>query len=506
LQTSRDLLLGIDLGTSSTKTLIMNQDGRVIASAAREYGIDHPQPGHAEQDPQVWVQAALETARSAIAEAGIQAGRVGGIGLSGQMHGTVCVDDRGNVLRPAIIWADQRSVRQVANVYEKIGLERLGEWTANPLATGFMLASWLWLAEHEPQILRKTHRLFLPKDYLRYRLTGETGTESSDASSTLLFDTVHKTWSIELLDALDLNPSLLPAVHPSAGIAGTLTREMAAECGLLAGSPVVYGASDQAAQALGHGIVRPGLVSCTIGSGGQLFAPVQRPVYDPQLRLHLFCHALPDLWHLEAAILSAGLSLKWLRDNLLPQESYQSLADAAARTPPGTEGLFFLPYLTGERTPYMDPDAKASMIGLTTRHGRGHIARAVMEGVVMALKQGLDLIQEMEVPVEQIVASGGGTRHRLWLQLMADIFNQPIYLTTNQEAAAAGAAILAGTGTGIFPSALQASQNFSRFGRDVIEPSPENSLLYEEAYQIFCQLYPALASSRGQSSSQVTSS
>jgi xylulokinase len=222
--------------------------------------------------------------------------------------------------------------------------------------------------------------------------------------------------------------------------------------------------------------------------------------------LHLFCHALPDLWHLEAAILSAGLSLKWLRDNLLPQESYRSLADAAARTPPGTEGLFFLPYLTGERTPYMDPDAKASMIGLTTRHGRGHIARAVMEGVVMAIKQGLDLMQEMEVPVEQIIASGGGTRHRLWLQLMADIFNRPIHLTTNQEAAAAGAAILAGAGTGKFPSALQASQDFSRFGRDVIEPNPENSLLYEEAYQVFCQLYPALASSHGQSSSQVTSS
>jgi xylulokinase len=497
LETSRDLLVGIDLGTSSTKTLVMDRDGRVIALAAREYGIDHPQSGHAEQDPQVWVQSALETTRSAISEVGIQAERVGGIGLSGQMHGTVCADDRGNVLRPAIIWADQRSARQVAKVYEVIGSERLGEWTANPLATGFMLASWLWLADHEPQLLEKTHRLLLPKDYLRYKLTGEAGTEPSDASSTLVFDTVHTTWSIELLDALNLNPSLLPAVHPSASVAGTLTRAMAAECGLLPGTPVVYGASDQAAQALGHGIVSPGLVSCTIGSGGQLFAPVQRPVYDPQLRLHLFCHALPELWHLEAAILSAGLSLKWLRDNLLREESYQSLADAAAQTPPGAEGLFFLPYLAGERTPYMDPGAKASMIGLTTRHRRGHIARAIMEGVVMAIKQGLDLMHEMEVPVQQIVASGGGTRHRLWLQLLADIFNRPIYLTTNQEAAAAGAAILAGAGTGIFPSALQASQDLSRFGRDMIEPIPENSLLYEDLYQVFCQLYPALNSSRG---------
>ena len=492
--TNGDLLLGIDLGTSSTKTVIMDREGQVIASSAQEYGIDHPHPGHAEQDPEIWVQAAFNTVRAALSKGNVLARQVAGIGISGQMHGTVCIDQKGKLLRPAIIWADQRSAAQVAKVNEQIGRERLGEWTANPLATGFMLATWLWLVENEPATLRETRWLCLPKDYLRFRLTGKTGTEPSDASSTLLFDTVRRTWSKKLLRALELDHTLLPEVHSSSQVAGGLTREAAESCGLLAGTPVVYGGSDQALQAVGHGIVRPGLVSCTIGSGGVLFSPLENPVYDPHLRMHLFCHALPDLWHLEAAILSAGLSLKWLRDSLFPLESYTTLADAAAQTPPGAEGLFFLPHLAGERTPYMDPKARAAFTGLTVRHGRGHLVRAVMEGVVMALKQGLVLMQETGVPIDQIVASGGGTRHPLWLQLMADIFNQPVYLSTSEEAAARVAAILAGAGTGVFASTRQASQEIGRTAGEAVQPIPQNSLLYEEAFPAFCQLYPALNS------------
>jgi xylulokinase len=417
---------------------------------------------------------------------------VGGIGLSGQMHGTVCVDLQGNPIRPAILWADQRSQTQVAEVYAKIGQQRLAEWTANPLATGFMLATWLWLLENEPATIEKTRRLMLPKDYLRHRLTGKTGSEPSDASSTLLFDTVRRAWSSELLNALSIDPALLPAIHESAEIAGSLTAEAAEMTGLQPGTPVVYGGSDQALQALGHGIVEAGLVSCTIGSGGQLFAPTTHPHYDPQLRLHLFCHAIPELWHLEAATLSAGLSLKWLRDSLYPPDTYQSLADAACQVQPGAEGLLFLPHLSGERTPYMDPQSKAAFVGLTRRHEKGHLSRAVMEGVVMALKNGLDVMVNLGVPLERIVASGGGTRHPLWLQLQADIFNRPIYSTAPVEAAAIGAAILAGKGVGVFSDIAQTSQELARWSDLVIYPAPENARYYEESYRVFCQLYPAL--------------
>jgi xylulokinase len=487
-----DYLLGIDLGTSSTKTVIIDRNGQVISLAAEEYGIDRPQPDYAEQDPQMWVQAAWKTIQSALHHASIDGKQVGGIGISGQMHGTVCVSPQGNPIRPAILWADQRSQAQVTEVYAKIGQQRLAEWTANPLATGFMLATWLWLLENEPATIEQTSLLMLPKDYLRYRLTGKTGSEPSDASSTLLFDTVRRVWSVELLNALGLEPALLPAIHESAEIAGGLTADAAKMTGLQPGTPVVYGGSDQALQALGHGIVDTGLLSCTIGSGGQLFAPINQPLYDPQLRLHLFCHAIPKLWHLEAAILSAGLSLKWLRDSLYSSDTYQSLADAAWQVQPGAEGLFFLPHLSGERTPYMDPQTKAAFVGLTLNHGKGHVTRAVMEGVVMALKSGLEVMLDLGVPLKRIVASGGGTRHPLWLQLQADIFNRPIYCTAPVEAAAIGAAILAGKGVGVFSDVAITSQGLARWSDQVIYPAPENARYYEKSYRVFCQIYPAL--------------
>ena len=485
-------LMGVDIGTSSTKTVIIGLDGTLLGMAAREYAVETPRPGWAEQNPETWADAALDTMRRALEAADIPTARVQAIGLSGQMHGTVCLDARGRALRPAIIWADQRAAAQVADVYARVGRERLAAWTANPLATGFMLATWLWLREHDPDVAGATAHLLLPKDYVRYRFTGEIGAEPSDASSTSLFDTANRCWSAPLIDALALDVRVLPPVAASSAIAGGLLPEIAAATGLRPGTPVIYGGSDQAMQAVGHGVVAPGVLSSTIGTGGQLFAPIARPAYDPQVRLHCFCHVLPDMWHLESAMLAAGLSLKWLRDNVMPGLSYQDLADAAAAIPPGAEGLFFQPYLAGERTPHMDPHARGSFVGLTLRHGRGHMARAVIEGVVFGMRQGLDLMLDLGVAAERIVVSGGATQHPLWLQLQADMFNRPLYRTTTVEAAAVGAALLAGVGVGVYVDVAGAVAQAVRHADAVITPNPENAARYAALSATFAALYPAL--------------
>ncbi len=485
-------LLGVDIGTSSAKTVVTRLDGTILGWATQEYIVETPRLGWAEQNPETWVQAALDTMRRALIAADIPARQVQAIGLSGQMHGTVCLDVHGRALRPAIIWADQRSAAQVAEVEARIGRERLAAWTANPLATGFMLATWLWLREHEPDVAAATAHLLLPKDYVRYRFTGEIGTEPSDASSTLLFDTANCRWSAPLLDALGLNARVLPPVAPSANLAGGLLPEIAAATGLRAGTPVIYGGSDQAMQAVGHGVIAPGVLSSTIGTGGQLFAPIARPAYDPQTRLHCFCHVLPGMWHLESAMLAAGLSLKWLRDNVMSGFTYQEIADAAATVPPGAEGLFFLPYLAGERTPHMDPRARGGFVGLTLRHGRAHIARAVMEGVVFGMRQGLALMLDLGVTPERIIASGGATQHPLWLQLQADMFNRPLYRTTAVETAAVGAALLAGVGVGVYADVADAVAQAMRYVDAVVIPNAEHAAHYASLADAFAALYPAL--------------
>ena len=486
-------LVGIDLGTSSVKSVVIDPNGKMLGCAAREYAVDTPRPGWAEQDPETWVSAALASVQQVMVEAGIAPGDVTGIGLSGQMHGMVCLDAAGRPLRPAIIWADQRSATQVARVARDIGPVQLGSWTGNPLATGFMLASWLWLREEEPDVARRVVSLLLPKDYLRYRLTGELATEPSDASSTLLFDTAARRWSGELLSALDVDADLLPPVRESAAVAGGLSSVLSVPCGLRAGTPVIHGGSDQAMQAVGHGVIAPGVISSTIGTGGQLFAPLSQPAYDPEMRLHLFCHAAPDLWHLEAAILAAGLSLRWLRDHVFVGMSYQEIADAAATAPPGAERLFFLPHLAGERTPHMDPAATGAFVGLTLRHTRAHLARAVMEGVVFALRQGLELMLALGGPAERVVGSGGATAHPLWLQLQADIYDRPIYRTKTIEAAATGAALLAGVGTRIYRDVQDGCAQAVTWDADVTAPNAERVAFYDEAYRTFCKLYPALS-------------
>ncbi len=493
-----EALLGIDLGTSSVKALLIGLDGQILGMAAREYPIDIPRPGWAEQDPRAWVEACRAAVRGALAAAagvGRSMPVVRGIGLSGQMHGLVCVDGAGEPVRPAIIWADQRSHAQVERIYREAGAEKLGEWTGNPVAAGFWPPSWMWLLENEPESVRRTRRLILPKDYLRFALTRELGVEESDASSTLLFDTARRVWSGEAARAFGVDEALLLPAHASAEIAGMLEKGFAGEVGLPAGIPVVYGGSDQALAMLGQGITRAGQLGCAISTGGQVVAPLTQYRYDRELRLHTFCHALPGQWYLEAATLSAGLSLRWLRDKIFPGSSYSALADLAAATP-GSEGLFFLPHLVGERTPYMDAGSKAGFWGLSLRHSQGHLVRAVMEGVVFSLRACLDLVIGLGVPVEQVVASGGGARHPLWLRLMADIFDRPVTVSGAAEASAAGAALLAGIGVGIYGDAADAWKQAAPPEGETVTPDPARVEEYRAAYETYKKLYPAFRSVR----------
>lgn len=490
-----DLLIGIDIGTSGAKAVVMDRAGRVLAWAGREYPIHTPQPGWAEQNPQEWLNAAIDCLRIATKESEIDPSRVAGIGLAAQMHSLVCLDEHMQPVRPAIIWADQRSGEQARALTEIIGRENLAEWTGNPLAAGFLLASWQWMKEHEPLLLAQTRWLVTPKTYLLHRLTGTLGADPSDASATLLFDPHRGQWSAPLLGQVGLDGSLLPEVYPSYAVAGGLLPEFAAACGLTAGTPVMYGSSDVSAQALGQGIVEPGTVSCTIGTGGQLFAPVSQPVHDPLLRLHLFCHALPELWHHEAAILTAGLCLRWLRDGMWPGQNYAALANSADGVEAAADGLYFLPFLAGERTPYMDANLRAGFLGLTLRHGQPHMVRAAMEGVVFALRQGLDLMQELGTPVDRLIATGGGTRHPLWLQLQADIFNRMIYIPHqgaeseiySTSDTARGAALLAGIGTGVYADAKEAIREAVRAPVVGAEPDPARVAVYAKAYEGYVQ-------------------
>ena len=446
-----------------------------------------PHPGWAEEDPRDWVAAAYTCIGEAIRQAKIHPRKIAAIGLAGQMHTLVCLNARGEPLRPAILWADQRSGDQVRRLQERIGLERLASWTGNPLATGFMLASWAWLMEHEPAAAESTRWLVLPKDYVRLVLTGILGTEPGDASATLLFDPHTLAWSAPLMEVVGLGPERLPPVFPSSGVAGHLLADAAEACGLPAGIPVIFGSSDVSLQALAQGVVAPGTVSCTIGTGGQLFAPLRTPRHDPLLRLHLFCHALSGTWHHEAAILSAGLALRWLRDQVWPGSNFSDLADAAAGVESGTDGLFFLPFLVGERTPYMEPGLSAGFLGLGLRHGKAHMVRAVMEGVVFELRQGLDLLLSLGTPVDRLLASGGATRNPLWLQLQADIFNHPIHVSRIDEATARGAALLAGIGVGIYQDAQDAIRQAVDEPAAGVFPNPERVGQYASAYQAYRQ-------------------
>ena len=484
-------LLGIDLGTSSVKCVLTDPAGRAQAVTQREYAIDTPHPGWAEQDPQTWWQACAEATSEAVSGA---ADEVGAVSFSGQMHGTVLLDAGGRPLRPAIIWADQRSARQCEQIYEIVGRDRLAAATCNPVAAGFMAASLMWLKEHEPDTLAQTSHVLLPKDYVRYRLCGTIGSEPSDAVSTLLFDTRRSEWADAIIDVLGLPRDAFPAITPSHAVVGEVTREAAEETGLRAGTPVVAGGGDQPVAAVANGAIDKGILLSTIGTGGQLLTPASQPTYDSRLRTHTFCHVVPDRWFLMGATLSAGLSLRWLRDGVLggrERLDYDQLSAAAADTPAGAEGLIFLPYLVGERTPHLDPLARGCFIGLTLRHGVGHLARAVMEGVAFAMRDSLEIFRELGLSFDRVIASGGGARSALWRQIQADVYGLPVATVNVEEQAGVGAAMLAGVGVGIYRDFADAIEKVV----DVTpraEPDGDRAALYSERYSVFRNLYPTL--------------
>lgn len=486
-------LLAIDLGTSSVKVVVIDPGGRLLGVGNQEYPLLTVQPGWAEQAPDGWWRATVRAVQQAVGQAG--PGQIAAIGLSGQMHGTVLVDAALQPIGPAIIWADQRSTAEVEEFELRVGRQRLAEIAGTAPAAGFMGPTLLWLQHHDPARLEQARAALLPKDYLRLRLTGRVATEASDASATALFDVRQRRWSEEIMRLVQLPAALLPELLEPAALAGDLLPAAAAELGLPAGIPVVAGCADQVAQALGNGLLDPGSGSVTVGSGGQVFVPLSAPKSDALLRLHTFCHAPAERWYLLGAMLTAGLALRWLRDTLgLAQDAgaYGALGRQAAQTPPGADGLLFLPYLAGERSPLMDPQARGCFVGLTLRHQPGHLARAIMEGVAFALRDILEVMATLQAPPERLLAVGNGLASPVWRQIVADVLGRPLHLPAGREQAGVGAALLSGIGAGLYSGYAEARQIVPA-PVEATEPHPANTAFYEEHYQRFRQVYPALS-------------
>ena len=494
-------LLGIDVGTSGTKTLLIDESGKVIASATDTYPLSTPKPLWAEQEPEDWWKATVSTIRTVLRESGVDPGEIKGIGLSGQMHGAVFLDERNQVLRPSILWCDQRTGAECEWITETIGKDKVVELTSNPVLTGFTAGKIVWLRDNEPGIYAKTRKVLLPKDYIRFRLTGEFATEVSDASGTSLFNVTKRQWADEMLDGAGIPRAWMPKAYESPEISGRITEDTAGLTGLKAGTPVVGGGGDQAAGAVGTGVVETGIISSTVGTSGVVFAFADKPVVDPGLRVHTFCHAVPGKWHVMGVMLSAGGSLRWYRDTFADAESaeararrmdaYDILSAQAATVEPGCEGLIFLPYLTGERTPYPDPNARGAFFGITLRHGKPHFARAVFEGVAYGLRDSFEILNEMQVPIEQVRASGGGAKSEVWRQIQADVTGREHVLINVDEGPAFGVALLAGVGTGVYPSVEKACRDTIKV-ISATKPDSTRKAEYDRYYAIYRALYPAL--------------
>jgi len=490
-------LLGIDVGTGGTRALLIDESGAVTASAIHEHEpFASPRSGWAEQEPQDWWKACQAAVRKLLRETAVPASEIGCIGLSGQMHGAVLLDSSNQVLRPALIWCDQRTAAECRYLNDTIGPQRLVELTSNPALTNFTLTKLLWVRTHEPDIWKRFHSFLLPKDYVRLCLTGVRAIDVADASGTLLLDVAHRRWSAAMLDAVGLSPDCLPTLYESQEIVGQITEEAAASTGLKAGTPVVAGAGDQAAGATGMGIVRPGDVSATIGTSGVVFAASDAPVTDPLGRLHTFCHAIPGRWHVMGVTQAAGLSLRWFRDNFeLPAkgagEPYDLLSAEAAQVPPGAGGVLWAPYLMGERTPHLDPDARAALVGLAADHTRAHVIRAILEGVAFSLKDTLTIFKELRIPVRAIRVGGGGARSSLWRQIQADVYGQAVETVQAEEGAAYGAALLAGVGAGVWPSVDAACDAVVHVAKRTA-PDEKAIRVMQEAYVHYRRIYPAL--------------
>ncbi|GAX91689.1 xylulokinase [Effusibacillus lacus] len=494
-------LLGIDLGTSSVKTILVDQEGRMIGSETAGYPLEQPFPGWAEQNPKVWWYATVAALDGLFKKSGVDPRQIEGIGLSGQMHGSVFLDENKQVLRPAILWCDQRTAAECEWIEKNVGPEKWNRWVANRPLTGFTAPKILWVKKHEPEIYRHIRHILLPKDYIRFRLTGELATEVSDASGTLLFDVVRRTWSKEMFDVLDIPADWMPAAHESHFVSSVITSEVADRLGLKKGVPVVGGGGDNAAGAVGTGVVKTGRVLVSLGTSGVVFAHSDQPLVDIENRLHSFCHAVAGKWHTMGVILSAAECLKWWRTNVGQQEEqiakqsgrsvYDVMCEAADTVPPGSNGLLFLPYLLGERTPYADPDARGAFIGMTLRHDKAAMTRAVLEGVAFALRDSLEIMKQLQIPLSEIRVTGGGAKSKVWRQIIADIMGIEVVSLAVDEGPAYGAALLAGEGAGLYPSVEEACENFIRT-EDRILPNPERLQRYDEYYKIYRQMYGVL--------------
>lgn len=494
-------LLGIDLGTSGTKTVLFTGDGLAVSSATVEYPMAQPKNGWAEQNPADWWDAAARTIAAVLKKSGIDSGDIAGIGLSGQMHGLVMLDARGEVLRPSIIWCDQRTAAECAEITALIGAERLIQITANPALTGFTAGKIRWVQKHEPELYEKCRHILLPKDYLRYKLTGEFATEVSDASGMQLLDVPKRRWSGEMLSALGVDPALLGTVYESPELTGRVSESAAALTGLKAGTPVAGGAGDNAAAAVGTGVVRDGRAFTTIGTSGVVFAHTDHITIDPQGRVHTFCCAVPGAWHVMGVTQAAGLSLKWFRDQFCDAEkqaaasmgvdSYELMNKEIEQSPLGANDLYYLPYLMGERTPHLDADCRGVFFGLSAMHQKRDLMRAVMEGVTYSLNDCVNVLRGMGVSPARMLACGGGGKSPLWRQMLADMFACPVCTLQNTEGPALGVAILAGVCAGLYGAVPEACDQMIRVQTEQ-QPDPARSKQYQKRYAVYASLYPAM--------------
>lgn len=492
--------MGIDIGTSSTKASIINEEGKLAAEASATYPISTPAAGWAEQDPETWWTATKEAIKKAMQSSKIKPEQILGIGLSGQMHGTILLDKDLSHLRPAIIWADKRSQNQCEEIYEKIGKERVLKIVCNPVMPGFMAPSLLWVKEKEPLIFGKVSKVLLPKDYIRFKLTGYVATDVSDASATLLFDVKRRKWSEEIISTLGFKPDSFPEIYESTDVTGEVSKEASRQIHLPSETKVIAGGGDSPVGAVGCGMITPGTLSSNIGSAGQIFTVLDEMKVDPKFRVHTFCHAVSGKWYLQGAMLSAGLSLKWFVETLGIADAlglgtadpYELISQEAGLVEAGSEGLIFMPYLMGERSPHMDPSARGVFFGLTSSHSRAHLARAIMEGVVYALRDSVEIFKELGVKIDGTLSRGGGAKSTVWRQIQADIFNSKVMTVETKEETAFGAALLAGVGTGIYKDLHEAVEKTVKV-RCAENPEQERVKIYEYYYQkVYRELYPLL--------------
>lgn len=487
--------LGIDVATTATKALLIDAQGTVVASATTPYQLSTPHPLWSEQDPDLWWMGATNSIIQVLSQAGVAGSKVEAIGLTGQMHGLVLLDQAGVVLRPAILWNDQRTSAECDEIRRLLGKQRLIQITGNDALTGFTAPKILWVKNNEPELFRRVHHILLPKDYVRYRLTGEYATDRAGGSGTLLFNLQDRDWSREVTEALGIDHAWLPSTHEGTAVTGVVSPAAAEATGLVTGTPIVGGGGDQAAQAVGVGAVAPGTMALTLGTSGVVFASTDEPIVEPEGRLHAFCHALPGKWHLMGVMLSAAGSLRWYRDTVARGVEFEVLTAEATDIVAGSEGLLFLPYLTGERTPHPDPLARGAFVGLTVRHDRSHLTRAVLEGVAFGLRDSFELMKEAGLAVvDQVCLSGGGVRSSLWRQILADVLQTRLVTVNTTEGAAYGAAVLAAVGANRFHS-VEAAVDALVTVTDSVEPREAIADVYEEYYAIYRNLYPALKGS-----------